>query len=116
MFLVYSKYLTTVPSIDVKVERYWEQMKNEISTLSGESVILCGEWQNGFSAKYCMYAMIEQFLDIIVDVEVVDKQQTGGYSTDMEVFGLKKILERMVGEIWISEVVTDSSSAVIALV
>ena len=60
--------------------------------------------------------MIEQYLDIIVDVEVVDKRQTGGVSTNMEVFGLRKILERMVGEILISEVVTDASSAVIALV
>ena len=103
-----------------EVQRYWEQMKNEIwDILSGESVILCGDGRNdspGFSAKYCMYAMMEQYLDIIVDVEVVDKRQTGGVSTNMEVFGLKQILERMVGEILISEVVTDASSAVIALV
>ena len=83
-------------------------MKNEIwDILSGESVILCGDGRNDsprFSAKYCMYAMMEQYLDIIVDVEVVDKRQTGGVSTNMEVFGLKQILERMVGEILISEV------------
>ena len=103
-----------------EVQRYWEQIKNEIwDTFSGESVILCGDGRNdspGFSAKYCMYAMMEQYLDIIVDVEVVDKRQTGRVSTNMEVFGLRKILERMVGEILISEVVTDASSAVIALV
>ena len=63
-----------------------------------------------------MCAMMEQHLDIIVDVEVVDKRQTGGVSTNMEVFGLRKLLERMVGEILISEVVTDTSSALIALV
>jgi hypothetical protein len=34
----------------------------------------------------------------------------------MEVFGLKKILERIVGQIMVSEIVTDASAAVIALV
>ena len=51
-----------------------------------------------------------------MDVEVVDKRQTKGISTNMEVFGLKTILERMVGKIIISEVVTDASAAIIALV
>ena len=71
-------------------------MKNEIwDILSGESVILCGDGRNySPGAKYCMYAMMEQYLDIIVDVEVVDKRQTGGVSTNMEGFGLKQILER----------------------
>ena len=34
----------------------------------------------------------------------------------MEVFRLKKLLERIVGKILMSEIVTDASSAVIALV
>jgi hypothetical protein len=63
-----------------------------------------------------MYALMEQNLDFIIDVEVVEKRQTGGISTNMEVFGLRKILERMVGEIVVSEMVTDASAAVIALV
>ena len=37
-------------------------------------------------------------------------------STNMEVYGLQKLLERLVGEILMSEIVTDASSAVIALV
>ncbi|CAB4044269.1 Hypothetical predicted protein, partial [Paramuricea clavata] len=36
---------------------------------------------------------MEQHLDLIVDVEVVDKGQTKGISTNMEVFVLKTILE-----------------------
>ncbi|CAB4027301.1 Hypothetical predicted protein [Paramuricea clavata] len=103
-----------------EITRYWEQMKNEIwHILSDEFVILCGNGWNdspGHSAKYCMYAIIEQHLDLIVDVEVVDKRQTKGISTNMEVFVLKTILERMVGKIFISEVVTDPSAAIIALV
>ena len=82
-----------------EVTRCWEQMKNEVwDILSKESVVLYGDGRNdspGHSAKYCMYALMEQHLDVIVDVEVVDKRQTKGTSTIMEVFGLKNILERM---------------------
>lgn len=103
-----------------EVMHYWEQMKDEIwDILSNESVVLCGDGRNdspGHSAKYCMYALMEQHLDVIVDVEVVDKRQTKGISTNMEVFGLKTILERMVGKIIISELVTDASAAIMALV
>jgi hypothetical protein len=102
-----------------EVKRYWEQMKDGLwDILSSESVVLGGDVRNdspGHSSKYCMYALMEQHLDVIIDVEVVDKRQTGGISTNMEVFGLRKILE-MVGEIVVSEMVTDASAAVIALV
>ena len=50
---------------------------------------------------------MEQFLDIIVDVEVIDKHETGGASTNMEVLGLQRILERIAGNIVTSELVTD---------
>jgi hypothetical protein len=103
-----------------EVKIYWEEMKNKIwDVLAGESTILCGDGRNdspGHSAKYCMYALMEQHLEVIVDVEVVDKRETGGVSTNMEVFGLKKIMERIVGQIMVSEIVTDASAAVIALV
>ena len=103
-----------------EVMRYWEQMKDEIwDILSKESVVLCGDGRNdspGHCAKYCMYALMEQHLDVIVDVEVVDKRQTKGISTNMEVFGFKTILERMVGKLLISEVVTDASAAIMKMV
>ena len=57
-----------------------------------------------------MYALMEQHLDVIVDCEVVDRRETGGVSTNMEV------LERIVGKITVSEFVSDASSAVISLV
>ena len=61
---------------------------------------------------------MEQHLDVIVDVEVVNKRQRKGISTNVEVFGLKTILERMVGKLLISvtDVVTDASAAVMKLV
>ena len=63
-----------------------------------------------------MYALMETELDIIVDVEIVDERESGGVSTNMEVLGLKRILERMVVKIISSEIVTDASVAVVALV
>ena len=62
-----------------------------------------------------MYAFIEQFLDI-VDVDVIDKRESGGVSTNMEVLGLQRILERIAGNIVMSELVTDASAAAIAMV
>jgi hypothetical protein len=59
---------------------------------------------------------MEQFLEVIVDLEVIDKRQTGRVSTNMEVAGLKTLLERIVGNLVVSEVVTDASTAVMALV
>ena len=100
-----------------EVKRYWSQMKSEIwDILYEESLVLAGDGYNdspGHSAKYCMYALMETELDIIVDVEIIDKRESGGVSTNMEALGLKRILERMVGKIIISEIVTD---AVVALV
>lgn len=98
----------------------WEDMKTEMwKVLSGESIILCGDGRNdspGHSAKYCVYVLMEQFLELIIDVEVIDKRETGGVSTNMEVFGLKMLLERIVGNLMVSEIVTDASTAVMALV
>jgi hypothetical protein len=59
---------------------------------------------------------MEQFLEVIVDREVIGKRQTGRVSTNMEVAGLKTLLERIVGNLVVSEVVTDASTAVMALV
>ena len=59
---------------------------------------------------------MEQFVNVIVDIEVVDKRETGVVSTNMEVYGLKKLLERVVGDIVVSEIVTDASTAVAELV
>ncbi|CAB4006208.1 Hypothetical predicted protein, partial [Paramuricea clavata] len=103
-----------------EIKRFWKDMKASIwKIFFGESIILCGDGRNdspGFSAKYCVYVLMEQFVNVIVDIEVVDKRETGGVSTNMEVYGLKKLLERVVGEIVVSEIVTDASTAVAALV
>ena len=98
----------------------WEEMKREIWLVLGkETLILCGDGRSdspGHSAKYGTYILLEQFLDVIVDLEIIDKRETGGVSTNMEVAGLRKLLERMVGKLVLSEIVTDASTSIMALV
>ena len=104
-----------IPSIT----SFWEDMKGEIwKVLTNEQLILCGDGRNdspGHCAKYC-YLLIEQFLDVIVDIEVTDKRETGGVSINMEVYTLKKLLERIVGKLLMSEIVIDASTTVMKLV
>ena len=99
---------------------YWEEMKKIIwDVFSCETIILCGDGRNdspGHSAKYCTYFLMEQFMDVIVDLHVTDKRETGGVSTNMEVFCFKKLIDRIIGKLSISEIATDASTAVIALV
>ena len=94
-------------------------MKSKIwQLLAKETLILCGDGRNdslGFNAKYCECILTEQFPDVIVDLEIVDKRETDGASTNMEVEGLRRLLERIVGKSIVSEIVTDASSAVIVL-
>ena len=95
-------------------------MKREVwKVLANEQLILCGDGRNdspGHCAKYCVYVLMEQFLDIIVDIQVTDKRETGGVSTNMEVYTLKKSLERIVGKLLVSEIVTDASATIMKLV
>ena len=105
-----------IPSIT----SFWEDMKGEVwKVLTNEQIILCGDGRNdspGHNAKYCVYVLMEQFLDVIVDIEVTDKRETGDMSTNMEVYTLKKLLERIVGKLLVAEIVTDASAAVMKLV
>ena len=91
-----------------EVESFWKDMKASIwKIFNGESIVLCGDGRNdspGHSAKYYVYVLMKQFVSVVVDIDVVDKQETGSMSINMEVYTLKKLLER------------DASTAVIALV
>ena len=89
----------------------WEVFKNESLVLSGD-----GRTDSpGSSAKYCLYVMMHIFLNVILDVEVVDKREASGTSTLMEKIGCKRILERANSVLNISELVTDVSSTIIKM-
>ena len=105
-----------VPSI----KELWVEMKGKIWNLfEKDHLVLCGDGRMdspGFSAKYCLYTMMDHFLDLIVDVEVVDKREASGTSSLMEKMGCKRILERMVGILNLQELVTDASSVIMKMV
>ena len=49
----------------------------------------------GHSAKYCTYSLMEQTTQRVVAVAFVDKRETALKSPNMELLGLKKIIERV---------------------
>ena len=62
-----------------------------------------------FSNRHCVYVLREQFMSVVVDMEVVDKKETKGVSTDMEREGLRRLLLRHKQGLDISELITDAS-------
>lgn len=105
-----------IPSI----KELWSQVKEKNWNLfKTEVLVLCGDGRmdsSGFSAKYCLYVMTDHFLDLIVDVEVVDKREAGWTFSLMEKMGCKRILERMFGILNAQELVTDASSMIMKMV
>ena len=72
-------------------EVVWKVFENDV-------LVVCGDGRMdspGFSAKYCVYTMMEHYLNVIVDLEVVDKREASGTSSLMEKMGCKRLLERL---------------------
>ena len=62
-----------------------------------------------FSNRHCVYVLMEQFMSVVVDMEVLDKRETKGVSTDMEREGLRRLLLRHKQGLDISELIKDAS-------
>ena len=69
-----------------------------------------------FSSRYCVYVLMEHFTSAVVDMEIVDKGETKGVSTDMEREGLRRLLLRHEQGLVISEPVTDATFVIQKLV
>ena len=96
----------------------WTELKSNITGIvkAYKDLCLIGDGRNdspGFSARYCVYVLMEQLTGIIIDVEILDRRETGGHSPNMEREGLTRLLERLMKTLDISEVVTDASSSII---
>ena len=102
------------------VTELWKDMKKKVwEVLKDNELALAGDGRNdspGHSAKYCVYTLMEHYLHIIVDLEVVDKRETGGSSVTMEKLALKRLIERAMTDLNIVDLVTDASGMIIALV
>ena len=84
-----------------------------------EGICVCGDGRNdspGHSARYCVYTLMEHVTKVVIDIEVLDKRETGGNSTTMEREGLRRLLERLMDKLPLSEICTDASSTIIKLI
>ena len=65
----------------------WDKMKEVVwKVFENDVLVVCGDGRMdspGFSAKYCVYTMMEHYLNVTVDLEVVDKREAGGTSSLM---------------------------------
>ena len=93
-------------------EKVWDVLKDNEPALAGDG----RNDSPGHTAKYCVHTLMEHYLHIIVDLEVVDKRETGGSSVTMEKPALKRLIKRAMTDVNIVDLVTDASSMIIALV
>ena len=70
----------------------------------------------GHSSRYCVYSLMEESLKVVVDLEVIDKRETGGKLAAMEKLVLSRLLQRLKGVRKIKHLVTDASTSIKALV
>lgn len=95
----------------------WHDMKSKLlETLNPyKEIIIGGDGRNdspGFSARFCVYVAMDLFTKLVIDMEILDKRETGGASTNMEREGLTRILLRLMEQIDIGEIATDASSSI----
>lgn len=98
----------------------WSRVKEVVwKVFQNDVLVICGDGRMdspGFSAKYCVYTMMEHYLNIIINVEVVDKREAGGTSTLMEKMGCKRLLERLMTNLKLGEFVSDASRVIMKMV
>ena len=63
-----------------------------------------------------VYTLMEHVTKVVIDIEVLDKRETGGNSTTMEREGLRRLLECLMDKLPLSEICTDASSTIIKLI
>lgn len=102
------------------IQNLWSNVKEAIhGHLPSTDVTLAGDGRNdspGHTARYCVYTLMEESSKLVVDLEVVDKRETGGKSAAMEKIALSRLLRRLKDVIAISHLVTDASTSVKVLV
>lgn len=102
------------------IQNLWSNVKEAIhGHLPSTDVTLAGDGRNdspGHTARYCVYTLMEESSKLLVDLEVVDKRETGGKSAAMEKLALSRLLRRLKDVIAISHLVTDASTSVKVLV
>ena len=63
---------------NISITELWSKMKEVVWKVFE---VMCGDGRMdspGFSAKYCVYTMMEHYLNATVDLEVVGRREAGG--------------------------------------
>lgn len=102
------------------IKNMWNDVKGAIHQhFLSTGLTLSGDGRNdspGHTARYCVYTLMEETQKLVVDLEVVDKRETGGKSATMEKLALSRLLQRLKGVLKIDHLVTDASTSIKALV
>jgi len=102
------------------VKNMWGQVKKAVHEHLPSTGVTIARYRRrdapGYTAWFCVYALMEEFTKMIVDLEVVDKRETEGKSVAMEKLALSRLLTRLKDVLTISHLVTDASTSIKALV
>ncbi|XP_071482700.1 uncharacterized protein [Diadema antillarum] len=94
-------------------------LQKNIHDVQGQEVVVCGDARNdspGFSAQYCTYTTLDHSTKSILDVQFVDKRETGDKSPNMETLALVRAIEMVSSKgVKIAEVITDAHPVITAL-
>ena len=106
--------------ICLSVVEHWETSRNAIlANIGDRPVVLAGDGRcdsPGFSAKYCVYSLLDIATRKVVDVQFVDKRETElKKSLRMEKLGLQRALTSIQKKIKVLELVTDASISISAM-
>lgn len=70
----------------------------------------------GHSAQYCTYTLMENSSKDIVASVIIDKRMTDLKSSNMELEGLRRCLQKLQdGGVVVKELVTDASTSIAAM-
>lgn len=103
------------------ITNVWSNMNEVVVNIlqQYEDLCICGDGRNdspGHSARYCVYTLMEHFTKVVVDMEVIDKRETGGNYVTMGKEALRRLLERMAKVLPLNELTTDASATIMKLV
>ena len=101
-----------------EVFNFWDRMKTTILNVFKQynDICLSGDGRNdspGHCARYCCYFVMDQFVKVIVDLEVMDCREVKGVSTNMEQEALQRVLLRLMKVLDLADMTTDASSTLI---
>ena len=107
--------------VSPEISSFWKEFQQSIVLIFSDynDVVLCGDGRNdspGHCARYCICVIMEHFLKVIVDLDIIDCRETGGVSTNMERDALVRLLKVLPHQLSISEITTDVSATIIKAV